>query len=86
MDRIKRGVRGAALAFGMGLSALAVSGANPDGLQAAGCGNERGQLCAKATICSGWWIFKTCVETYHYYPDFNLDGPGGDELGGGGGF
>lgn len=73
LDWTKRGLQVLGLTLGLALAGFAVTGNDLNALQVSECGNERGQLCSKDQICTGWWIFKACMEKYEYYPLYAVD-------------
>lgn len=54
------------LALTMGLGSFLVL-PSPRQAQADLCGANDGKQCAHASVCVGFWIFRSCTETWKYY-------------------
>lgn len=64
--KLRRKGLASVLAMSMGMGSFLILPA-PRPAEADLCGANDGKQCAHASVCVGFWIFKSCTETWKYY-------------------
>lgn len=65
-ERLRRKGIASLLALTMGVGGFLILPA-PRRAEAGSCGPNSGNVCAHASVCVGFWVFKSCTETWKYY-------------------